>query len=581
MISCFDNTKEQLSAVVRAAFARAAADGVLPAAEPADFVIEVPGDTTRGDFATNAAMVNARAMRNAPQKIAAALVERFDFGTLPVERCEIAGPGFINFFLRQEWFSSLTDEVLEKGAAFGRSDYGKGEKVMVEFVSANPTGPMHMGNARGGAIGDCLAAALDWAGYDVTREFYVNDAGNQINKFGHSLEIRYLQLFEGAEKWPLPEDCYQGEDIIDHAKAFAAEYGDRYVAAESEARCRALVEFALPKNIAALERDLGKYRIRYDVWFRESELHRDGKVLAICEKLKQNGWAYEKEGALWYNNIRMMTEKAEKSGRPLSEVEIAELKDDVLIRANGVPTYFAADIAYHYNKFAERGFSRVINVWGADHHGHVARLKGAMDAVGLDGDKLDIVLMQLVRLMKDGQPYRMSKRSGRAVTLTDLLEDVPIDAARFFFNMREPNATFDFDLDLAVQQSSENPVYYAQYAHARICSVLKLLAAEGMELSDLRDADLSLLTAPEERELTRKLAQMPDEVVAAAKLYDPARLTRFALEVAALYHKFYQNCRIKGEDAALSRARAALCRAAATVLENVLTMLKIESPEVM
>ena len=581
MISRFDNTKEQLSAVVRTAFARAAADGVLPAAEPADFVIEVPGDTTRGDFATNAAMVNARTMRNAPQKIAAALVERFEFGDLPVERCEIAGPGFINFFLRQEWFSSLTDEVLEKGDSFGRSDYGKGEKVMVEFVSANPTGPMHMGNARGGAIGDCLAAALDWAGYDVTREFYVNDAGNQINKFGHSLEIRYLQLFEGAEKWPLPEDCYQGEDIIDHAKAFAAEYGDRYVAAESEARCRALVEFALPKNISALERDLGKYRIRYDVWFRESELHRDGKVLAICETLKQNGWAYEKEGALWYNNIRMMTEKAEKAGKPLTEAEIAELKDDVLIRANGVPTYFAADIAYHYNKFAERGFSRVINIWGADHHGHVARLKGAMDAVGLDGDKLDIVLMQLVRLMKDGQPYRMSKRSGRAVTLTDLLEDVPIDAARFFFNMREPNATFDFDLDLAVQQSSENPVYYAQYAHARICSVLKLLAAEGMELSDLRDAELSLLTAPEERELTRKLAQMPDEVVAAARLYDPARLTRFALEVAALYHKFYQNCRIKGEDTALSRARAALCRAAATVLENILAMLKITAPEVM
>ena len=581
MISRFDNTKKQLAAVVRAAFARAAADGVLPAAEPADFVIEVPGDTTRGDFATNAAMVNARAMRNAPQKIAAALVERFEFGDLPVERCEIAGPGFINFFLRQEWFSSLTDEVLEKGDSFGRSDYGKGEKVMVEFVSANPTGPMHMGNARGGAIGDCLAAALDWAGYDVTREFYVNDAGNQINKFGHSLEIRYLQLFEGAEKWPLPEDCYQGEDIIDHAKAIAAKYGDCYVAAESEERCRALVEFALPKNIAALERDLGKYRIRYDVWFRESELHRDGKVLAICETLKQNGWAYEKEGALWYNNVRMMTEKAEKAGKPLTEAEIAELKDDVLIRANGVPTYFAADIAYHYNKFAERGFSRVINVWGADHHGHVARLKGAMDAVGLDGDKLDIVLMQLVRLMKDGQPYRMSKRSGRAVTLTDLLEDVPIDAARLFFNMREPNATFDFDLDLAVQQSSENPVYYAQYAHARICSVLKLLAAEGMELSDLRDAELSLLTAPEERELTRKLAQMPDEVVAAAKLYDPARLTRFALEVASLYHKFYQNCRIKGEDAALSRARAALCRAAATVLENTLAMLKITAPEVM
>ena len=581
MISRFDETKNALSAIIRAAFAKAAADGVLPDCAPADFVVEVPGDTAKGDFATNAAMVNARAMRAAPQKIAAALMERFDFGTLPVERCEAAGPGFINFFLKPEWFASLLEEVYEKGNSFGRSDYGRGEKVMVEFVSANPTGPMHMGNARGGAIGDCLASALDWSGHAVTREFYVNDAGNQINKFGHSLEVRYMQLFQGAEKWPLPEDCYQGEDIIDHAKAYAALHGDALVALTGEERCRALVEYALPLNIANLERDLGKYRITYDVWFRESTLHDGGRVLAACQKLKDAGWAYEKEGALWYNNIKMMTEKAEKAGKPLSDEEKAELKDDVLIRANGVPTYFAADIAYHYNKFAERGFSRVINVWGADHHGHVARLKGAMDAVGLDGDRLDIVLMQLVRLMKDGQPYRMSKRSGRAVTLTDLLEDVPIDAARFFFNMREPNATFDFDLDLAVQESSDNPVYYVQYAHARICSVLKLIAAEGMDLSTLAGADMLLLATPEERELTRKLAQLPDEVVAAARYYDPARLTRYVLDAAALYHKFYQVCRVKCDSEELCRARAALCRATATVLENALGMLKISAPEVM
>ena len=392
-----------------------------------------------------------------------------------------------------------------------RSDYGNNEKVMVEFVSANPTGPMHMGNARGGAIGDCLAAALEWSGHDVTREFYVNDAGNQINKFGASLSVRYLQLFEGEEKHPLPEDCYQGMDILDHAREFAKLYGDKYVNAPEEERRQALVDYALPLNIAALERDLGRYRIHYDVWFRESVLHQEGKVAAICEKLRENGWAYEKEGALWYNNIKMMTEKAKKAGKPLSEAELAELKDDVLVRANGVPTYFAADIAYHYNKFAERGFHRVINIWGADHHGHVARLKGAMDAVGLNGDRLDIVLMQLVRLMKDGQPYRMSKRSGRAVTLTDLLDDVPIDAARFFFNMREPNATFDFDLDLAVQQSSDNPVYYVQYAHARICSVLKLVLADGLTEEEIRNADLSLLTTPEERELCRKLGQLRSE----------------------------------------------------------------------
>ena len=433
----------------------------------------------------------------------------------------------------------------------------------------------------GGSMGDCLAAVLEAAGFDVSREFYINDAGNQINKFGASLSVRYMQLFEGEEKHPLPEDCYQGMDILDHAREFAKLYGDKYVNAPEEERRKALVDYALPLNIAALERDLGKYRIHYDVWFRESLLHQQGKVMAICEKLRENGYAYEKEGALWYNNIKMMSEKAEKAGKPLTEAELAELKDDVLVRANGVPTYFAADIAYHYNKFAERGFHRVINVWGADHHGHVARLKGAMDALGLDGDRLDIVLMQLVRLMKDGQPYRMSKRSGRAVTLTDLLGDVPIDAARFFFNMREPNATFDFDLDLAVQQSSENPVYYVQYAHARICSVLKLVLAEGMTEEDILHADLGLLTTPEERELCRALGQMPDEVIAAAKYYDPARMTRYAMDVAALYHKFYQNCRVKCEDSAVCAARAALCRATATVLENTLGMLKITAPDVM
>ena len=579
MISRFDATRQGFHRVVRAAFAAAAAKGLLPDAEPAAYVVEIPADPKNGDFSTNAAMVNARAMRCAPQKIAAALLESFDFGELPVERCEIAGPGFLNFYMKQEWFGSLAAEALEKGAHYGRSDYGQNEKVMVEFVSANPTGPMHMGNARGGAIGDCLAAALEWSGHDVTREFYVNDAGNQINKFGASLSVRYMQLFEGEDKHPLPEDCYQGMDILDHAREFAKLYGDKYVKADEEERRRALVEYALPLNIAALERDLGRYRIHYDVWFRESVLHREGKVTAICEKLKENGWAYEKEGALWYNNIKMMSEKAEKAGKPLTEAELAELKDDVLVRANGVPTYFAADIAYHYNKFAERGFHRVINIWGADHHGHVARLKGAMDAVGLDGNKLDIVLMQLVRLMKDGQPYRMSKRSGRAVTLTDLLDDVPIDAARFFFNMREPNATFDFDLDLAVQQSSDNPVYYVQYAHARICSILRKAAEEGVTLRTPTTAELEQLTAPEERELIRHLAALTDDVVTAAKTYDPAKITHYVIDLATLFHKFYNAQRVMVEDEGLMQARLYLCTAVKNTIRNVLTMLKISVPE--
>ena len=581
MISRFDETRQGLDRVVRAAFAAAAAKGLLPDAEPAAYVVEIPADPKNGDFSTNAAMVNARAMRCAPQKIAAALLECFDFGELPVERCEIAGPGFLNFYMKQEWFGSLAAEALEKGAHYGRSDYGQNEKVMVEFVSANPTGPMHMGNARGGAIGDCLAAALEWSGHDVTREFYVNDAGNQINKFGASLSVRYMQLFEGEDKHPLPEDCYQGMDILDHAREFAKLYGDKYVNAPEEERRKALVDYALPLNIAALERDLGRYRIHYDVWFRESVLHREGKVTAICEKLKENGWAYEKEGALWYNNIKMMTEKAEKAGKPLTEAEIAELKDDVLVRANGVPTYFAADIAYHYNKLATRGFAKAIDVWGADHHGHVARMKGAMDAIGLNGNDLDVVLMQMVNLMRDGQPVRMSKRTGNAITLTDLLEEVPIDSARFLFNMHDAGSGIDFDLDQAVKTDNDNPVYYVQYAHARICSILKKMESEGVAFAGAEQVDATLLTDPSEMDLIRMLAAFPQEIVMAAEKYDPSRINRFVIDLASAFHRFYGNCRIQGADPAVQQARLALCIGVKNVIFNVLTMFKINVPEKM
>ena len=581
MISRFDETRRGLDRVIRAAFTAAAAKGLLPAAEPAAYVVEIPADPKNGDFSTNAAMVNARAMRCAPQKIAAALLECFDFGELPVERCEMAGPGFINFYMKQAWFGALAGEALEKGARYGRSDYGQNEKVMVEYVSANPTGPMHMGNARGGAIGDCLAAALEWSGHDVTREFYVNDAGNQINKFGASLSVRYMQLFEGEEKHPLPEDCYQGMDILDHAREFAKLYGDKYVNAPEEERRKALVDYALPLNIAALERDLGKYRIHYDVWFRESLLHQQGKVMAICEKLRENGYAYEKEGALWYNNIKMMSEKAEKAGKPLTEAELAELKDDVLVRANGVPTYFAADIAYHYNKFAERGFHRVINVWGADHHGHVARLKGAMDALGLDGEhRLDIVLMQLVKLVRDGEVVRMSKRTGKAISLTDLLDEIPVDACRWFFNAK-PDTQMEFDLGLAVREDSENPVYYVQYAYARICTLLKALAAEGYDVPAAAQADLALLTADEEKALIKQLAQYPVVVRLAARDYDPSFINRYLSELAAAFHKFYNACRIKGEEKDMLLARLKLADTARAVLKNGMTLIGCSAPEKM
>ena len=555
----------EVNSLIRSSMEKAMAEGKLPQAELPNYTVEIPGDTSHGDFATNAAMVSARTFRNAPAKIAAILLENMDFSTASyVEKAEIAGPGFINFFVKDAWFAATVSGILEAGKDYGRSDYGKGEKVMIEFVSANPTGPMHMGNARGGAIGDCLAAAMDACGYDVTKEFYINDAGNQIEKFGLSLDIRYQQLYKGEDAVELPEDSYHGEDIKERAQQFAEIHGDSYLEKSEEERRKALVEFALPMNVAKLKSDLEKYRIVYDVWFPESTLHNSGAVKAVVDHLSDRGLTYEKDGAIWYK-----------------ATEFGGEKDEVLIRANGNPTYFAADIAYHKNKFADRGFNRVINVWGADHHGHVARLKGAMDAVGLDGSKLDIVLMQLVRLMKDGEPYRMSKRTGKAITLSDLTDLVPIDAARFFFNMREPNSTLDFDLDQAVKEDSSNPVYYVQYAHARICSILKNLSAQGIEAKECSIADLEALNTAEERVLIRKLALCPQEIINAAKNYDPARMTHYCVELATMFHKFYTNCRVQGEDEVLMQARISLCMAVKTTLCNMLELLKITVPESM
>lgn len=553
------DAQKQLDTLIRTAYAKA-----FPGKEMRDFIIEIPKDTSHGDFASNAAMVNAKNAGKAPRDIAAALLEAMDFTGSYFVAAETAGPGFMNFCLGQNWFSDSVQSVLDCGADYGRSDYGHGEKVMVEFVSANPTGPMHMGNARGGAIGDCLASALDFAGYEVCREFYINDAGNQIVKFGKSLEARYLQLYLGEDAVEFPEDGYQGEDIKVRAKEFADLHGDKYVNAPSEERTQALIDYALPANVEGLRRDLEKYRIQYDVWFSEKSLHESGAVMDVVKLLSDRGMTYEKDGAIWYK-----------------ATEFGAEKDEVLVRANGIPTYFTADIAYHYNKFAVRGFDRVIDVWGADHHGHVARMKGSMDAIGLDGSKLDVVLMQLVRLMKDGQPFKMSKRTGKAITLTDLLEEIPIDAARFFFNMREPNSTLDFDLDLAVEETSQNPVYYVQYAHARICSILKNLAAEGISPRPVTAAELDLLTTSEEKELIRKLATLPEEIIGAAKNYDPARLTHYVIDTATLFHKFYNACRVKGEEEPLMQARLALCMATRIVIENVLGLLKITAPESM
>ena len=552
-----------LRQIILDALGRAVAEKALPMEPAPDFTIETPADPSHGDFATNVAMVSAKAFHMAPRKIAEALSPYFEFSGTYFEKFEIAGPGFINFFLSPRFYAAVLQDIEALQDGYGRSDFGKGKKINVEFVSANPTGPMHMGNARGGALGDCLAAVLDAAGYQVSREFYINDAGNQIDKFALSLDIRYQQIFKGEEAVPMPEDCYQGADILERAQEFAGLNGDGYLEKSQEERQKALVDFALPKNIAKMQSDLKKYRIEYDTWFHESVLHNDGEIQDTLKILTEKGMTYELDGALWYKATDFGAEK-----------------DEVLVRKNGNPTYFAADIAYHRNKF-QRGFDRCIDIWGADHHGHVARMKGAMNAVGLDGSKLDVVLMQLVKLVRNGEIVRMSKRTGKAIQLADLLDEVPVDAARFLFNMREANSQMEFDLDLAVQQDAQNPVYYVQYAHARICSILKALEKDGVVKRACSEEELLLLVQPEELSLIRHLAAYTGEVVSAAKDYDPARITRYVIDLANLFHKFYNACRVKGEEEPLMQARLALCMATRIVIENVLGLLKITAPESM
>ncbi|MGI6283572.1 arginine--tRNA ligase [Caproicibacterium lactatifermentans] len=555
--------KDQLRQEILSATAKAQAAQALPASELPDFTLEVPADRAHGDWAANAAMVSARAFHMAPRKIAEALAANIHLDDTFFSRCEIAGPGFLNFFYRPEFYTEVLRDVAKNGESYGRSSFGGGKRVLVEFVSANPTGPMHIGNARGGAIGDCLASVLDAAGYQVQREFYVNDAGNQVNKFGLSLEARYLQLYKGEDAVPFPEDGYHGADITEHAKNFAKINGDRYVNAPDPERRQALVDYALPLNIQGLQDDLLKYRIRYDNWFRESTLHQSGAVRRVIEQLKEHGATYEKDGALWFK------------GEPYGS------EDFVLVRANGVPTYVVPDIAYHYNKLVTRSFDKAIDVLGADHHGYVPRLKGALQALGVDTSRLDVLLMQMVRLVRDGQVVKASKRSGNAITLVTLLDEVPVDAARFLFNMREPNSEMDFDLGLAVQQDSKNPVYYVQYAYARLCSLFRTMKEEGVELRDCTDEELALLTAPEEIELIHHLSAYTGEIIESAKDYDPARMTRYALTLATLFHKFYSACRIKGEESSLAAARLYLCSCVRTVLHNVLSLLKITAPESM
>lgn len=571
--------KEQLETVIKSAIEKAIEKGQLPNAELPKFIIETPADRTHGDLATNAAMAGAKAYRMPPFKIAQAITENIELENTYFEKCETAGPGFINFFYSSAFYTSVLRDVENEKENFGRTDFGKGEKVMVEFVSANPTGPMHMGNARGGALGDCLAAVLDYAGYDVWREFYVNDAGNQIEKFGCSLEARYLQIFKGDEI-VFPGDGYQGGDITELAQEYADINGDKLLNVSSQERKQSLVDFALPKNIAKMQSDMAKYRINYDKWFFESQLHKSGDVKAVVDLLTQKGLTYENDGAVWYKNKEVVTNILKAQGKSDEYIEKLELKDDVLIRKNGNPTYFAADIAYHKNKF-DRGFETCIDVWGADHHGHVMRMKGAMEAIGYNADKLDVVLMQLVKLVRNGEIVKMSKRTGKAIQLGDLLDEVPVDSARFLFNTREANSQMDFDLDLAVTQDNQNPVYYVQYAHARICSILKALESENIVPRKCTDEELTLLTAPEEKELIHHISQFENEINSSAKEYDPTKITRYVTQTATLFHKFYNACRVKGDDEKLMQARLNLCLAVKTIIKNILTMFNITCPEQM
>lgn len=555
-------TQDKLNEIIIAAVKSATAKGELPESNMPSFIIEKPSDKKNGDFSTNIAMAGARCYHKAPKMIAESIVNSLDLDGTLIDRAEIAGPGFINFYLSDDYYSRIVLDAVEQGENYGRSDYGNGKKMLVEFVSANPTGPMHIGNARGGAIGDCLASVLDAAGYYVQREFYINDAGNQIEKFATSLEVRYLQLC--GKEIEMPEDAYHGADITEHAKAFYKINGDKYADTESKERRDALVGYALPKNIDGLERDLKKYRIVYDKWFRESSLHNDGSVQKVINALKEKGVTYEQDGALWF--------KASEFGND---------KDIVLVRANGLPTYIVPDIAYHYNKLVTRGYDKAIDVLGADHHGYVPRMKAALTALGLDADRLDIVIMQMVRLVRDGETIKLSKRSGKAITLNTLLDEVPIDAARFFFNLREPNSHFDFDLELAAKQSSENPVYYVQYAHARICSILNKAKEQGFEMTIPSVEELNALNSSQERELISHLANLTDEIISAAKGYDPAKITHYVVELATLFHKFYNAQRVMVDDKKLMNARLYLCMAVKSTIKNILTMLKIDAPESM
>ena len=548
------------AAFVQDAYEEAVQAGQLPAGAPPATATPAT-DPAHGDFTSNFCMAGARALKLSPRAIAQPLLPLLE-KKLPgsfFSQVSVAGAGFLNTRLSGSFFTQLLTHMQAAGDSYGRSQIGQGRRVMVEFVSANPTGPMTLGNARGGVLGDVLASVLQAAGYDVWREFYLNDTGNQVDLFGRSVEARYIQQLQGEDAVAFPEDGYHGEYIRAFATAYIAEKGDALLTVPQEERRRELIAFALPRNVEKMKMDLERYGIRYDLWFAESALHESGYVADTLQKLTQRGHTYEKDGALWFKASELGCEK-----------------DEVLRKSNGFYTYYAVDIAYHRDKFEKRGFDQVIDAFGADHHGHTLRFAAGMKALGLDPGKLAFVLFQLVHLTRDGEVVRMSKRTGRAVTLSDLLDEIPRDAVRFFFNNRQSNSHLEFDMALAVRQDADNPVYYVQYAHARLCSLLAMLTQEGHAVPQTIDADL--LTHAAERELMLALAAYPSEIERAAREREPFYINRYLIDLAGRFHRFYNACRVKDVEPPLLGARLCLCACTRQVLQNGLTLLGITAP---
>ena len=578
-----NEAKSEIKEIIMSAMGVLVSEGKIAAEPLPAFQVTVPNDSAHGDLSANVALVCAKALKTNPRALAQQIVDAAILDGTSFDKIELAGPGFLNFFLGKNWFSGVVSNTLSLGADYGKTDLGAGKKVLVEFVSANPTGPMHIGNARGGAIGDCLTSLLQTAGYKADREFYINDAGNQVAKFGKSLSLRYMQIcgeagkkvaaecggdmekftnavYSDTETFPMPEDVYLGQDIIEHAKNYYDINGAVLADKSEEERAAALVDYALPLNEERLETDLLKYRIKYDNWFKESTLHNSGAVTEVIEHLKAGGHTYEQDGALW-----------------LKATELGGEQDFVLLRSNGFPTYIVPDIAYHYNKLVTRGYDKAIDVLGADHHGYVKRMRICLKAMGIDEKRLDVVMCQMVNLVRDGEVVKLSKRSGKAITLTTLLDEVPIDEARFFFNLRSADTHLDFDLDLAVEESSKNPVFYVQYAHARICRLLEKMADDGAKYN----GEALAFTEGSELALIRKISELPELVNEAASEYSPFKMTKYVYEFAQVFHKFYDTCQIKDAEENVKLSRLALCTAAKTVIANVLAMLKIDAPEKM